>query len=83
MNGSYSVDIFTCRCILTEEGERKAAEFHSFLIETSAKDGLNVDTIFQKVLSMIPVEPSKEVNECDKCIVSSLLCNCRHSNHSR
>lgn len=38
----------------TEEGEKKAKEFNVMFIETSAKAGHNVKTLFRKIAQALP-----------------------------
>lgn len=56
------------RDVTSEEGERKAAEMKAVYIEMSAKTGINVDTLFKKVVAALP-EPtdSEESLERQKC----------------
>ena len=42
------------RDVTSEEGERKAAEMKAVYIEMSAKTGINVDTLFKKVVAALP-----------------------------
>lgn len=60
------------RMISTAEGEKKAADLHSLFIETSAKTGENVDSIFRKVINEIPQMQPKPVDGMEKCTKYSL-----------
>lgn len=55
------------RTISTAEGEKKAADLHSLFIETSAKTGENIDSIFRKVINEIPQMQPKPVDGMEKC----------------
>lgn len=45
---------YTHRQVTTEEAEAKAAEFNVMFIETSAKAGHNVKTLFKKIAQALP-----------------------------
>ena len=47
-------DLNDKRQVTTEEGEKKAAEFKVMFIETSAKAGHNVKTLFKKIAQALP-----------------------------
>ena len=51
------IDLVDMRDVTSEEGERKAAEMKAVYIEMSAKTGINVDTLFKKVVAALP-EPT-------------------------
>ena len=46
--------ITLCRQVSTDEGEKKAKEFSVMFIETSAKAGHNVKTLFRKIAQALP-----------------------------
>jgi len=46
--------ITLCRQVQTDEGEKKAKEFSVMFIETSAKAGHNVKTLFRKIAQALP-----------------------------
>lgn len=43
-----------CRQVTTEEGERRAKEYKVMFIETSAKAGHNVKTLFKRIAQALP-----------------------------
>ncbi|CAG8697179.1 1918_t:CDS:2, partial [Racocetra fulgida] len=47
-------DLNDKRQVTTEEGEKKAKEFNVMFIETSAKAGHNVKTLFRKIAQALP-----------------------------
>jgi len=47
-------DLNDKRQITTEEGEKKAKEFKVMFIETSAKAGHNVKTLFKRIAQALP-----------------------------
>ncbi|CAG8643269.1 22949_t:CDS:2, partial [Gigaspora rosea] len=47
-------DLNDRRQVTTEEGEKKAKEFNVMFIETSAKAGHNVKTLFRKIAQALP-----------------------------
>lgn len=47
-------DLNDKRQVTTEEGEKKAKEFKVMFIETSAKAGHNVKTLFRKIAQALP-----------------------------
>ena len=55
------------RKVLTDDIERKAAQIHSCYIETSARSGMNVESIFHKAMSEIPMETTPEFKPMEKC----------------
>ncbi|KAL0640382.1 GTPase Ryh1 [Maublancomyces gigas] len=62
-------DLNDKRQVTTEEGEKKAKEFKVMFIETSAKAGHNVKTLFRKIAQALPGmegsinEPNSESTE--------------------
>ena len=54
------VDLADRRVVTTEEGEIKAKELEVMFIETSAKDGLNVKTLFTNLAQHLPAVDSNE-----------------------
>jgi Ras-related protein Rab-6A len=53
-------DLADLRQVSIEEGESKAREFNVLFIETSAKAGYNIKTLFTKVADALPGPSSKE-----------------------
>ena len=47
-------DLNDKRQVTTEEGEKKAQEFKVMFIETSAKAGHNVKTLFKRIAQALP-----------------------------
>ncbi|RUS23233.1 P-loop containing nucleoside triphosphate hydrolase protein [Endogone sp. FLAS-F59071] len=47
-------DLNDKRQVTTEKGEKKAKEFNAVFIETSAKAGHNVKTLFRKIVQALP-----------------------------
>ncbi|CAJ0764106.1 2376_t:CDS:2 [Entrophospora sp. SA101] len=47
-------DLNDKRQVTTEEGEKKSKEFNVMFIETSAKAGHNVKTLFRKIAQALP-----------------------------
>ncbi|RUO95729.1 ras family-domain-containing protein [Jimgerdemannia flammicorona] len=47
-------DLNDRRQVTAEEGEKKAKEFNVMFIETSAKAGHNVKTLFRKIAQALP-----------------------------
>lgn len=47
-------DLNDKRQVTTEEGEKKAKEFKVMFIETSAKAGHNVKTLFKRIAQALP-----------------------------
>jgi len=47
-------DLGDKRQVTTEEGEKKAKEFKIMFIETSAKAGHNVKTLFKRIAQALP-----------------------------
>lgn len=47
-------DLGDKRQVTTEEGEKKAQEFKVMFIETSAKAGHNVKTLFKRIAQALP-----------------------------
>ena len=52
------IDLTDMRVVTTEEGEIKAKEMDVMFIETSAKAGMNVKTLFRNLASSLPVAES-------------------------
>ena len=50
-------DLASARQVSIEEGESKAREFNVLFIETSAKAGYNIKTLFTKVADALPGNP--------------------------
>ncbi|KAK9368068.1 ras family-domain-containing protein [Lipomyces kononenkoae] len=80
-------DLNDKRQVTTEEGEKKAKEFKVMFIETSAKAGHNVKTLFRRIAQALPgmensMEESSQTNMIDVNIDSSqktsneASCNC-------
>ena len=47
-------EVFNDRQVTTEEGERRAKEYKVMFIETSAKAGHNVKTLFKRIAQALP-----------------------------
>ncbi|KAK9385819.1 ras family-domain-containing protein [Lipomyces mesembrius] len=80
-------DLNDKRQVTTEEGEKKAKEFKVMFIETSAKAGHNVKTLFRRIAQALPgmensMEETSQTNMIDVNIDSSQKtpseagCNC-------
>ncbi|KAK9237102.1 ras family-domain-containing protein [Lipomyces kononenkoae] len=80
-------DLNDKRQVTTEEGEKKAKEFKVMFIETSAKAGHNVKTLFRRIAQALPgmensMEETSQTNMIDVNIDSSqktpseAACNC-------
>jgi Ras-related protein Rab-6A len=67
-------DLADIRQVSIEEGESKAREFNVLFIETSAKVGYNIKSLFTKVADALPGHPKDETsNSAQSPIVSSDL----------
>jgi len=66
------------RQVSTEEGEKKAKELGVMFIETSAKAGYNVKTLFKKVAQALPgmqaAAAPQPPTQCETAVLSLLSC---------
>eukprot|EP01083_Nonionella_stella_P010953 31135_1 len=56
-------DVVSRRQVTIEESEKKASELGVMVIETSAKDGLNIKKLFREVATNLPGTDEKQKNE--------------------
>lgn len=50
------------RAVSTEQGEQKAKEFNMEFIETSAKSGLNIKSLFNRVVAQLGLQTPAQAN---------------------
>jgi small GTP-binding protein len=62
-------DLADKREVSTEDGEKKAKELKVMFIETSAKAGYNIKTLFRRVAAALPGMESKEKKKDEDCIL--------------
>lgn len=50
------------RAVSTEQGEQKAKEYNMEFIETSAKSGLNIKSLFNRVVAQLGLQTPAQAN---------------------
>ncbi|KAK8821366.1 hypothetical protein WA577_007713, partial [Blastocystis sp. JDR] len=67
------------RVIPTERGQTLAKELGCQFVETSAKCGTNVDTIFKELLTRLPTRPAHLLDDGQKCLEQEADVKSRYS----
>eukprot|EP00029_Vermamoeba_vermiformis_P000061 TRINITY_DN10065_c0_g1_i1.p1 TRINITY_DN10065_c0_g1~~TRINITY_DN10065_c0_g1_i1.p1 ORF type:complete len:208 (+),score=25.78 TRINITY_DN10065_c0_g1_i1:253-876(+) len=55
-------DLLSQRAVSTEQGEQKAKEYNMEFIETSAKSGLNIKSLFNRVVAQLGLQTPAQAN---------------------
>ena len=65
--------------ISMEQGQTLAKELGCQFVETSAKCGTNVDTIFKELLTRLPSRPAHLLDDGQKCLEQETVVKSRYS----
>ena len=66
-DGTTRSDDVICSVVSTERGQGLAKELGSLFVETSAKSGANIDSIFSLLLPSLQREPPHLLDDRQKC----------------
>ena len=71
--------VTSTRTITMEQGQALAKELNCQFMETSAKAGFHVDTLFKELLMRLPSRPQHLLDDRQKCLKQGKDIRDRHS----